>query len=234
MHEVLRKIAQSIAREIDTLDRPMLPHPVSANLSLQVEALCALAHECARRGWAPATAGNFSVRDAETGRVLISRSGLDKGLMTPDGLVELDDCGRVLSGRGRPSAESGLHVVVYRERPEAMAIAHVHTVWNTLLSSHCVDQGPVEIEGYELLKALSGVESHAHCERIPVLANTQSYGDLAQELEEALRRNADTHGVLLAGHGLYTWGSSVAETRRHLEALEFLFEVHTRKMMGGF
>jgi methylthioribulose-1-phosphate dehydratase len=154
--------------------------------------------------------------------------------MTPDGLVELDDCGRVLSGRGRPSAEAGLHVVVYRERPEAMAIAHVHTIWNTLLSSRCVGDGQVEMEGYELLKALAGVESHTHCERIPVLANTQSYGELALEFEAALRRNAVTHGVLLAGHGLYTWGNSVAETRRHLEALEFLFEVQTRKMMGGF
>jgi methylthioribulose-1-phosphate dehydratase len=199
-----------------------------------MEALCALARECGRRGWAPATAGNFSVRDAETGRIFISRSGLDKGLMTPEDLLELDDCGLVVSGRGRPSAELGLHVVVYRERPEAMAVAHVHSVWNTLLSSRCAGAGQVEMEGYELVKALAGVESHTHCERIPVLANTQSYGELALELEEALRRNASAHGVLLAGHGLYTWGKSVAEARRHLEALEFLFEVQMRRMMGGF
>ena len=212
----------------------MLPHSVSRNLSVEVEALCALARECGRRGWAPATAGNFSVRDAETGRIFISRSGLDKGLMTPEDLLELDDCGLVVSGRGRPSAELGLHVVVYRERPEAMAVAHVHSVWNTLLSSRCAGAGQVEMEGYELVKALAGVESHTHCERIPVLANTQSYGELALELEEALRRNASAHGVLLAGHGLYTWGKSVAEARRHLEALEFLFEVQMRRMMGGF
>ncbi len=38
------------------------------------------------------------------------------------------------------------------------------------------------------------------------------------------------HGVLLSRHGLYTWGESVAEERRHLECLEFLFEVVVRRL----
>jgi methylthioribulose-1-phosphate dehydratase len=33
------------------------------------------------------------------------------------------------------------------------------------------------------------------------------------------------HGFLLSGHGLYTWGSSLEEARRHIEIYEFLFEV---------
>jgi methylthioribulose-1-phosphate dehydratase len=41
----------------------------------------------------------------------------------------------------------------------------------------------------------------------------------------ALEAHPHAHGVLLSRHGLYTWGQSVAEARRHLEALEFLFEV---------
>jgi methylthioribulose-1-phosphate dehydratase len=41
------------------------------------------------------------------------------------------------------------------------------------------------------------------------------------------------HGVLLSHHGLYTWGQSVAEARRRLEALEFLFEVEGRRLLGG-
>lgn len=199
----------------------------------RIEALCALAHECAARGWARATSGNFSVRNSATGHIFISRSGLDKGRMTPGDLLELEADGDVIRGDGRPSAEAGLHVVVYRERPQACAIAHVHTVWNTLLSARCADAGHVEIEGYELLKALAGVETHAHAERIPVIANTQDYHTLARELDEALKANPGTHGVLLSAHGLYTWGTSVAETRRHLEALEFLFEVECRRRMGN-
>lgn len=213
--------------QIDTLQTHMFPE----SRTHEIAELCELAHWAAGRGWVPATSGNFSVRDVETGRIAISRSGLDKGRMTPADLLELNDDGRVLRGRGSPSAETRLHVVIYQRRAEAHAIAHVHTVWNTLLSARCADAGQVEITGYELLKALSGVETHRYCERVPVIGNSQDYQVLARELEEALDENPLAHGVLLSGHGLYTWGTTVAEARRHLEALEFLFEVECRKLV---
>jgi methylthioribulose-1-phosphate dehydratase len=202
----------------------------------EVEALCQLAHECSRRGWVPATSGNFSLREVATGRIFISRSGLDKGRMTADDLLGLNSEGRVhvhvQRGAGKPSAETRLHVVVYDARPEAHAIAHVHTIWNTLLSMRFMDAGRVEIAGYELLKALCDVRSHTHRETVPIIANSQDYHTLARELEEALDENPLAHGVLLAGHGLYTWGKTVADARRHVEALEFLFEVECRRLMA--
>lgn len=204
---------------------------MSQDIKAEIDALCALARECANRGWLPATAGNFSVRHSESGAIFISRSGLDKGQMTSADLLKLDADGRVEQGEGKPSAESDLHVVLYRARPQARAIAHVHTVWNTLLSARCAEAGHVAIEGYELLKALDGVLTHRHHERVPVIANSQDYHTLSRELKEVLKENPDAHGVLLSGHGLYTWGTSVAEARRHLEALEFLFEVECRRRM---
>ena len=63
--------------------------------------------------------------------------------------------------------------------------------------------------------------------------NSQDYGCLAEELERKLEEFPDAPGVLLSRHGLYTWGDSVAEARRHLEALEFLFEVEERRQAGG-
>jgi methylthioribulose-1-phosphate dehydratase len=210
----------------------MLPQAMNARVAEQADALCLLAHWAAARGWVPATSGNFSVRDPATGHIYISCSGLDKGRMTVSDLLELDAQGRVISGLGKPSAESGLHVIAYRKRPKIRAIAHVHTIWNTMLSARCVDAGRVEISGFELLKALSGVDSHAHAERIPVIANTQDYSTLTREFDEALENNPETHGVLLSAHGLYTWGTSVAEARRHLDALEFLFEVECRRLMN--
>jgi methylthioribulose-1-phosphate dehydratase len=132
-------------------------------------------------------------------------------------------------GSGQPSAEKALHLVIYRNRPDANAIVHVHTIWNTLLSMRCAPAGVVEIEGYELLKALSGVETHLHRERLPVLLNSQDYDLLAFYLTGAMDLNSQGHGVLLSAHGLYTWGRSVAEARRHLVALEFLFEVECRR-----
>jgi methylthioribulose-1-phosphate dehydratase len=194
------------------------------------EQLCATARWCYTQGWVPATSGNFSVRQA--GRILITASGLDKGTLTPDGLLEIDDKARVLSGTGKPSAETGLHLVLYRARPAAGAILHVHTVWNTLLSGHYESAGVATIEGYELLKGLSGVSTHTHPEHVPILKNSQNYTELCTNLESALQKYPDAHGVLLSCHGLYTWGESVAEARRHLEALEFLFEVEARRILG--
>jgi methylthioribulose-1-phosphate dehydratase len=170
------------------------------------------------------------VRDTASGQIVISRSGLDKGQITTADLLELDAHGRVLHGDGKPSAETALHLVIYRDRPKAHAIAHVHTIWNTLLSARCAAAGGLTIENYELLKALSGVTTHAHRERVPVIANSQDYAALADELTAVLKQNPAVHGVLLSAHGLYTWGTSVAEARRHLEALEFLFEVEWRRV----
>jgi len=201
------------------------------------EELCAAAHECARRGWVPATAGNFSFREAATGRIFITASGLDKGAITPDDLLEIDIHCAVIAGVGKPSAETSLHGVIYREFGNSesgpTAIFHVHTIWNTLLSDRFAAAGALPLENYELLKALSGVATHEHRELVPILENSQDYGALAQKLEATLASHPGSHGVLLRRHGLYTWGESVAGARRHLEALEFLFEVEARRLFAA-
>src|SRR6201996_2019405 len=208
-----------------------LIHCTSMSSLPEIDALCASARWCAARGWVPATSGNFSVRTQSS--IFITATGLEKGALTPADLLDLDLDGRPIARTGKSSAETALHVVIYRERPAAQAILHVHSIWNTLLSGHFLELGHVPIEGYELLKALSGVATHVHKERIPILANTQDYALLSQQLTDTLRQNPHMHGVLLSRHGLYTWGKSVAEARRHLEALEFLFEVEGRRLTGS-
>jgi len=196
----------------------------------EIEELCAVARSCYARGWLPATSGNFSVRAGS--RIFITPSGLAKGTLTPANLLEIDVAGRAISGEIRPSAETGLHAVIYRERIHARAILHVHTIWNTLLSGRFAADGHLALHGYELLKGLAGVTTHEHTERVAILENTQDYGSLAKQLGDVLRKYASAHGVLLSRHGLYTWGESVAEARRHLEALEFLFEVEGRRIFS--
>jgi methylthioribulose-1-phosphate dehydratase len=200
-------------------------------LQFEVEALCTTARWCYARGWVPATSGNFSVRAGQ--HILITPTGLDKGTLTPADLLEIDPEGKPVAGKGKPSAETGLHTVIYRERPGAHAILHVHTIWNTLLSGRFVDAGSVAIEGYELLKGLAGVSTHEHLEKVPILGNSQDYGLLSANLAGALHGFPGAHGVLLSRHGLYTWGESVGEARRHLEALEFLFEAEARRLTGA-
>lgn len=199
-------------------------------ISTLKEELCAVGRWCAERGWVPATAGNFSFRDAESGRIFITPSGLDKGAVAPEDLLEINANCKVLAGKGKPSAETSLHGVIYRDRPAAKAIFHVHSVWNTLLSDRYAAQGVVLLEGYELLKALSLVATHTHLEKVPVLENSQDYEALTRELEETLKHYPGAHGFLLRRHGLYVWGDSIAAAKRHLEALEFLFEVEARRL----
>ena len=217
---------------IDTLLASMIPETVPDKdaLSLEVEALCATARWCYARGWVPATSGNFSVRAGR--HILITPTGLDKGALTPADLLEIDPEGHAIAGKGKPSAETGLHTVIYRERPGAHAILHVHTIWNTLLSGRFLEKGYVPIEGYELLKGLSSVTTHEHAEQVPITKNSQDYALISTNLAKALHGFPLAHGVLLSQHGLYTWGESVAEARRHLEALEFLFEVEGRRLMS--
>ncbi|MGB6974552.1 MAG: methylthioribulose 1-phosphate dehydratase [Terracidiphilus sp.] len=204
--------------------------PETDAVQLEKAALCATARWCYAQGWVPATSGNFSVRTDD--RIWITPSGMDKGELLPEDLLEVDLEGRPRNATLKPSAETALHAVLYRERPEARAILHVHSIWNTLLSERFAAIGYLPLEGYELLKALSGVATHIHLERIPVLENSQDYAALSQALEETLVSHRAAHGVLLNRHGLYTWGQSVAEARRHLEALEFLFEVEGRRLLA--
>jgi methylthioribulose-1-phosphate dehydratase len=186
------------------------------------------------RGWALGTSGNFSaVVSPEPLRLVITSSGVDKGRLTTDQFVQVDGDGKVAAGEGRPSDETKLHLTIVRGR-SAQSVLHTHSVWSTALSALSTDDSGIEIAGFEMLKGLAGVRTHEHREWLPILDNSQNMDELARELEELLRRRPDTHGFLLRGHGLYTWGKSVDEAKRHVEILEFLLEVVGRtRLVGG-
>jgi len=188
-----------------------------------------------QRGWALGTSGNFSaVVSPEPLRLVITSSGVDKGRLTIDRFAQVDGDGKVVAGEGRPSDETKLHLTIVRER-SAQAVLHTHSVWSTTLSALLINDGGIEIAGYEMLKGLAGVRTHEHREWLPILENSQDMDGLARELEELLRERPYSHGFLLRGHGLYTWGNNVDEARRHVEILEFLLEVvgRTRFASGG-
>lgn len=186
------------------------------------------------RGWVPGTSGNFSaVTSRDPLRLAITGSGLEKGALTAAQFLEIDADAGVLRGKGRPSAEALLHLVLARSR-EAGAVLHTHSVWSTIVSKTLFPAGGVDISGYEMLKGLHGVTTHEHRERLPILENSQDVPALARRLEATLEEHPHSHGFLVLRHGLYTWGRDVAEARRHVEILEFLLEVigRTRSVAG--
>jgi len=187
--------------------------------------LVELAREVYRRGWALGTSGNFSiVVSREPLRLLITASGVDKGRLATEHLVEVDAEARALNGRGKPSDETRLHLAVAQSR-RAGAVLHTHSIWGTVLSSVHAAAGGLALDGFEMLKGLDGVETHEHREWVPILGNSQNMAALAGEVQRVLDENPAAHGFLLRGHGLYTWGTDLAQAKRHLEILEFLLEV---------
>ncbi|MGO9589248.1 MAG: methylthioribulose 1-phosphate dehydratase [Candidatus Acidiferrales bacterium] len=185
------------------------------------------------RGWALGTSGNFSaVVSAKPMRLAITSTGLDKGALAAAQFLEIDERAQVVRGQGRPSAEAHLHVAIVRARG-AGAVLHTHSVWSSIVSEAFAAEGGLAIEGFEMLKGLSGIRSHEHREWVPVLENSQDMPALAQELTETLRKHPAIHGVLLRRHGLYTWGQDLAEAKRHVEIFEFLMEVVGRTHAAG-
>ncbi len=184
-----------------------------------------------RRGWVFGTSGNFSAKvSASPLQICITASGNDKGNLDETNFLEIDDNADVLQGFGAPSAETLLHLTIYRLKPKTGAILHTHSVWGTILSDAFYAEGAIEIEGYEMLKGLAGVKTHKHREKVPIIENSQDYIALAHVIENVIRENPEIHGVFLRRHGLYTWGKSIAEARRHIEIFEFLFEVLGRSL----
>jgi methylthioribulose-1-phosphate dehydratase len=182
-----------------------------------------------QRNWVLGTSGNFSaVIKNKSQKVCITASGNDKGSLDKSHFLEIDKNAKVLKGIGKPSAETLLHLTIYKHR-EANSILHTHSVWGTILCDKYAKNGFLEIEGYEMLKGFVGVNTHLHKERLPIIENSQDYNALSHVIENVLRENPDCHGVYLHRHGLYTWGESIAEAKRHIEIFEFLFEVLGRQ-----
>lgn len=192
------------------------------------EDLIAIGAEFYSRGWLYGTSGNLSkVINREPLRLAITSSGFDKGKLESSQVLEIGENLEVLAGKYRPSSESALHVTVI-SKLGAGAVFHTHSTWSTVLSELNSKHGGISISGYEMLKGLQGVKSHEHEEWIPILENSQDMQGLSRELATILDRYPDIHGFLLKGHGLYTWGKSVKEAKRHVEVIEFLLEVKGR------
>lgn len=194
---------------------------MSAEFALQMMAAGALFHQ---RGWVPATGGNFSARLASD-RMLITASGWHKGELSEDAFLVADLDGRVLEPGRKASYETLLHCQLYRHAPQIGCVLHTHSIANTLLS---LRQSSVVLAGYELLKLLPGISTHDTRVEIPVFANDQDIAALAAQVDAHMKQHPQVPAYLIAGHGLYAWGDTVAQARHRVEALEFMFECTLR------
>lgn len=95
--------------------------------------VCEIAKKAQEAGLCKHKAGNFSARDPETGYVVITPTSVDRELLTPRDMVVLDLDANVIENLSglRPTSESLMHLMVYKTRPDANAIAHTHSIYGT-------------------------------------------------------------------------------------------------------
>jgi methylthioribulose-1-phosphate dehydratase len=173
-----------------------------------------------RRGWVPATGGNFSARlDAQ--RMLVTASGVHKGELTETDFLVAGLDGQPLDPARKASYETRLHCQLYRRDAAIGAVLHTHSIANTVLSRK-MDQ--VSLAGYELLKLLPGITTHDASVEVPVFDNDQDIARLAAAVDARMQAQPLMPAYLIRGHGLYAWGADVAQARWRVEALEFMFE----------
>ena len=177
--------------------------------------------ELSALGWTPATSSNFSMR-MDARHAAITVSGRDKGRLSVDDIMVVDFKGQPVATPQRPSAETLLHTQLYARDPGIGCVLHTHSRVQTVSSRLFAAQGHVRLEGYELLKAFAGNQTHEMAIDVPVLPNTQDMPALAEQVERLLDAGP-LWGYLIDGHGLYAWGRDMAQARRHLDAFEFLF-----------
>ena len=170
------------------------------------------------KGWVPATSGNFSAR-LPNGHIAITVSGAHKGRLQLDDIMLIDLDAKSLDGK-RPSAETLLHTALYKRFPGIGAILHPHPM-NAILASRLF-KNELILEDYELLKAFAGIDTHKTRIILPIFANDQFIPRLANQVDQYIAQHNNIYAYIIAGHGLYTWGNTVAQTLIHLEALDYL------------
>lgn len=158
------------------------------------------------KGFVAANDGNISVKVGPDA-LLVTPTGVSKGYMDEDMMVKVDLEGRVLSG-GRPSSELPMHLRVYKENPEVMAVVHAHPPVATSFS----------IAGMALDRPIL-TEAILNLGAVP-LAPYATPG--TQEVSDSIAPFCRTHNAaLLSNHGAVTWGKDLLEAWYRMESVEY-------------
>jgi 3-dehydro-4-phosphotetronate decarboxylase len=173
-----------------------------------LEQLCGVADSLFERGYAHGSTGNISVRIGH--EVWVTPTGQPLRGLSPARLARLDLSGKRLNEHS-PSKEYPFHTAIYRRRPEARAVVHLHSTYTVALS--CLES----FDGDESLAPLTPY----YFMRVAPLAVLPYFRPgstaLAGAIEEAA---AAHHSILLRNHGLICAGSTLAEAADRAEELE--------------
>jgi L-fuculose-phosphate aldolase len=158
------------------------------------------------RGFIAATDGNISVRLNEVS-ILITPTCMCKGMMSTEDLLVVDMHGRKVSGFRAVTSEIGVHMTIYRKRPDINAIVHAHPPTATGFAA-CglgLDQALIS----EVLLSLGTVPLARYA--------TPGTPELSEVLEPFI---PDHDAILMANHGVVTYGSDLPQAYMNMETVE--------------
>ena len=192
-------------KEFDMLDK-LKQRVLEANLAL-------VSHQLVVFTW-----GNASERDPETGYIVIKPSGVHYDQMKAEQMVVLDPDGKQLEGDLKPSSDAPTHLELYRNFPDIGGVVHTHSPWATswaqagkAIPAYGTTHADYFYGAVPCTRALSREEVEGEYEH-----NT---GSLIVETFEHLDC-LSMHGVLVHGHGPFTWGKDGLEAVHHAVVLE--------------
>ncbi len=164
-----------------------------------------------RLGFTPGTSGNLSVRlDSE--RLLVTPTGVSKGLIKASDMVIVDLDGRLLAGARKVTSEISMHLAVYRQRAEIHAIVHSHPPIATAFA--CSGRALDEILCQEAVMTVG---------RVPLAPYATTGTD---EVAASMRPFLTDHdAILLANHGVVSYGKTLLDAFMKMETVEHLAHV---------
>jgi L-fuculose-phosphate aldolase len=172
------------------------------------------------RGYTASNDGNISVR-LDAGRLLMTPKSVCKGFMTPEMMCITNLEGLKLAGERDPSSEMQMHLEVYRQRPDVVAVVHAHPPTATGFA----------VAGIPLDRAVLA-EVVTTLGSIPI---AEYATPSTRELPEAVRKYIKAHdGMLLANHGALTVGSDLFSAYFKMETIEHFAKISlVARLLGG-
>jgi L-fuculose-phosphate aldolase len=177
--------------------------------------ICQMLH---RKNYLAATDGNVSVRLGD--RLLITPSGVNKGLMEADQVLTVDLGGQVLEGEGRPSSEIRMHLLAYELRPDVAAVVHAHLPYATGCTLAGIDL--LEPILPEVVITLGGIPTAPYA--------TPGTPEVPAAIRDFIR---EYDAILLSRHGAMTVGRDVMDAYNKMEKLEHTARVVLAARLQG-
>ncbi len=185
----------------------------------EIEKLISICHRVYEKGFVAASDGNISVI-TEKNTVLITRSGICKGDVTENDILEFDFSGNHLKGDGKITTEFKLHLFAYSKRKEVNAVVHCHPVHATAFS--LLGEGLVNHYFPEVILTIGKVHLCKYA--------TPSTNDLALSLEPFIDFG---WAFLLQNHGALTLGKNLDDAYFKMEKLEHTAEtIYKARQLG--